>query len=377
MASITLAIHRVFPHGGLQRDALRTAQECVARGHRVRLVTQALDGPAPDGIDLCVLSIPGRSNHVRARRFGDRLAALQQSEPTDVVLGFDKLPGLDLYFAGDRCYVERVARTRSPLVRLTPRYRTFSALERAVFGPEAKARILLLTESQRPVFQSAYGTPKERFITLPPGIDRDRCSGPDNGAVRARTRAALAVEEPQFMALLLGSDFRRKGLERVLRAASALPMPLRQRLRIVAVGADDAVPFESLAGALGLQDTLTCFGGRDDVPALLQAADVLVHPAHTEAGGIVLLEALVAGTPTIATDVCGYAEHIQAAGSGEILKGPFDMNEFVHALETVAAVPRQKYAGPGVRYAKAHPEFHRMHARIVDEVERCHAGTGA
>lgn len=74
---------------------------------------------------------------------------------------------------------------------------------------------------------------------------------------------------------------------------------------------------------LGLGDAVHFLGGRDDVPDLLLAADLLVHPARAEAGGIVLLEALVAGLPVITTDVCGYAHHVQEAGAGTVLGSPF------------------------------------------------------
>jgi len=38
---------------------------------------------------------------------------------------------------------------------------------------------------------------------------------------------------------------------------------------------------------------------------------------------MILLEALTAGLPVLATDVCGYAFHIQQAGAGRVLASPF------------------------------------------------------
>ena len=53
----------------------------------------------------------------------------------------------------------------------------------------------------------------------------------------------------------------------------------------------------------------------------------MVHPAHNENTGTVLLEAIAAGLPVLATDVCGYADHITAAEAGTVLDSPFDQED--------------------------------------------------
>lgn len=54
--------------------------------------------------------------------------------PADRVVGFNKMPGLDVYYAADVCYAEKVAREKGFFYRLTPRYRHFAAFERATFA---------------------------------------------------------------------------------------------------------------------------------------------------------------------------------------------------------------------------------------------------
>ena len=53
------------------------------------------------------------------------------------------------------------------------------------------------------------------------------------------------------------------------------------------------------------------------------AADLLLHPAYRENTGTVLIEAMAAGLPVLATDVCGFSYHIEYAGAGEIVPSPF------------------------------------------------------
>ena len=58
----------------------------------------------------------------------------------------------------------------------------------------------------------------------------------------------------------------------------------------------------------GIEDRLVCLGFRNDVPAILNEVDLLVHTAHQEPLGRVLLEAASCGRPIVATDVGGTGE---------------------------------------------------------------------
>jgi len=58
----------------------------------------------------------------------------------------------------------------------------------------------------------------------------------------------------------------------------------------------------------GIEDRLFCLGFRHDVPAILNEVDLVVHTAHQEPLGRVLLEAASCGRPIIATEVGGTAE---------------------------------------------------------------------
>ncbi|MEC8493365.1 MAG: glycosyltransferase family 4 protein, partial [Planctomycetota bacterium] len=300
--------------------------------------------------------------------FGERLAAMRNALAPDLVLGFDRLPGLDVHFVGDPCYALRARSRRGPLRHLLPRDRTFTALERSVFGPAGARRILLLHQGQERPFEGVYGTAPERFRVLPPGVGVDRCQGPDAGALRARIRAEVGASEGEALLLQLGSDFSRKGVDRSVRALAAQAKGPRPA-RLMVVGAGDPAPIESLAGRLGVSDRVFVLGPREDVPALLQGADLLIHPARSEPGGAVLLEALVAGRPAIATGCCGYATHIQAANAGAVLPEPFAQSALDDALSRLLSAELAGLGSRALTYAKAHPELHGMHRAIADHLE--------
>ena len=76
-------------------------------------------------------------------------------EQYDAVVGFNRMPGLDIYYAADVCY-EHNAQQHSFLYRLSKRYKTYSAFERAVFAPPSKTQILYLAEMVKQQYIKYY-----------------------------------------------------------------------------------------------------------------------------------------------------------------------------------------------------------------------------
>src|SRR5690606_29314828 len=130
---LAFCLYKYFPFGGLQRDFLRIAQACRARGHAVRVYTLEWEGERPEGIEVNIVPARALTNPKRYRRFSDLVTLDLAARPVDRIVGFNKMPGLDVYYAADPCYAEKAATRRGWLYRLSGRYRHFSAYERAVF----------------------------------------------------------------------------------------------------------------------------------------------------------------------------------------------------------------------------------------------------
>ncbi len=365
---IAFLLHTYFPYGGLQRDLFAVASRCAEAGHEVRIHAQRWEGERPAGCDVNCLPVNGRSNHARAQRFAAEAVAAAEAWDADRIVGFDKMPGLDLYFAADPCLVDKAHGERSRLYRLTPRFRQFAAMERGVFGSEASTRILLLDGRQEPVYRRWYDTHPDRFVHLRPGVARDRRMGADADALRRAGRAALGVADETHLLLLLGSDFHRKGADRAICALAALPADVRERTRLLLVGADSPKRMQRLASRLRVADAVEFSPGREDVPMLLQAADLLLHPARVENTGTVLLEALVAGLPVLTTAACGYAPHIDSAAAGVVLREPFRQAALEAALLRMLAQGRGNFRRRALAYA-ANTDLYGMHDQVLKEIE--------
>ena len=333
---LAFCIFKYFPFGGLERNFLRITESCLARGHKIHIYTMDWQGRQPDGLKVTQVRFSGFSNHCRCRTFAGNLKKLLENERYDLVVGFNRMAGLDLYYAADVCYVLDIAKRRSFLSRLTPRYKVYSAFEKAVFGPGSRTHIMYLSEIEKQNYIAVYGTDESRFHYLPPGIDRDRIRSAAGRETRQRIRQEFKLNVDDKMLLMVGSDFARKGVSRSIQAIAALPDNLRNSTSLFIIGRGNAKPFEKLSQRLGLDGHVHFMGGRDDVERFLSAADLLLHPAISENTGNAIVEALVAGVPVMATDVCGYGFHVKEAEAGVLVCGdPFkqeEMNQLLPAM---------------------------------------------
>lgn len=352
---LAFCLFKYFPFGGLQRDFLQIAQLCQRRGHQIDVFTMDWYGPVPEGLTLHLIKVRGIMHHTRCSRYARKTLTILKRGGYDAVIGFNKMPGLDLYYAADPCYQAR-AREKyrpkyGPLYWWTPRFRSLVALEQAVFGALRKTEILLLAETQRELYIRYYGTPSERFHLLPPGIWEDRVP-PDNAReVRNQMRRDFLLADDHKLLLMVGSGFTGKGVDRALRACAALAPALRRTIRLVVIGQGKPGPFLRLASRLELRQQVSLLSGREDIARFFLGADLLIHPAYSENTGTVILEAMVCGLPVLVTDVCGYAFHVARAHAGRVLPSPFEQEELNRALEEMLASPlRSTWSRNGIAY---------------------------
>ena len=363
-----------YPYGGLERNFLRIAKTCLARGHQVHVFTMRWQGEKPDAIRLTTVPRGGFANHRRCMSFVNGLKKAAVGSEFDLVVGFDRMPGLDLYCGADLCHVLNVIRQRSHLSLLLPRHRIYAAFEKAVFSPESRTEILYLTESQKDEYVSVYGTPEERFHYLPPGIDKERIRFSMGGPSRQEVRAEFNLHNDHKLLLMVGSDFSRKGVERAIKALASLPQQRRAKTHLFVIGKGRPRPLKKLAAQLGVEEMIRFLGGRQDVPRFLSTADLLLHPAVSENAGNAILEALVAGLPVLATNNCGYAFHVEKASAGKTIEGrPFRQGEMNEALLAMLTLPdKGQWRKNAFLYADETDLYsgHQVAVKVMEELAR-------
>ena len=351
---LAFCLFKYFPYGGLQRDFIRVAEGCQGRGYKIRVYTLSWQGEIPVEFEVVIVPVTAITNHTKYERYSNWVSDHLASHPVKGVVGFNKMPGLDIYYAADSCYEEKAQTQRSSLYRVIPRYKHFSKFEKAVFETDSKTEILMISEVQKPLFQKYYETPLDRFHLLPPGISKDRIAPANSEEIRQSLRQELDIGEHEHFLLMIGSaGFTTKGLDRVLLGVHSLPGDILKNTRLIVVGGDNPKAFLRMAKRLSLQKHVSILGGREDVPRLLLGADLLVHPAYTENTGTVLLEAMVTGLPVLATDVCGYAHYIEKACAGKLVPSPYQQSVFDELLlEMMFSEEKSTWHKNGIKFGK-------------------------
>lgn len=376
---LAFAVSLFFEYGGMQRSLLRIAQECVRRGHEVHIFTGGWIGELDDSITVHELDTRAltnvRSNDILARKLAEEV---RRDGGFDAVIGFTKLPGLDVYYAGDPCYAERIRQTRPWWYRFTPRYRGFRRQEAAVFDKGLDTEMMLIAHGEQQYFMHDYGTEAERFHLLPPGINKARFETEPLAEDIALLRAQLGVADNEKILLLVGARFKTKGLDRALEAIAALSEEQREQIRFVVVGGDKQSPYRKQAEQLGIMDRVVFTGAREDLVRFYHAADILVHPPYSENTGTILIEAMLCSLPILVTDNCGFAYHVRDAEAGMICPEPFSQSQFNRLLsEMIASEQLEQWAGNGPRYCEK-TDLYSLIERAADVIiERAARNRGA
>jgi glycosyltransferase involved in cell wall biosynthesis len=224
-------------------------------------------------------------------------------------------------------YRRVVATEHLPMIRR--RYRRFPI---KFVMSEAIDLFLVPAEASRRFLVQLHRIPWEKTRVIPLGVDppADPPAGLED-AVRAET----ATPRGSTCIGIVGSLTARKG-HRVLLDALAILMgeghAAGESLRLWVIGeGEDRAELEARADALGLKGTVRFLGARPDAALLMRMIDLLVVPSLMETTPFVVLEAMSASRPVVASRIFGIPEIVADSVSG-ILVRPNDPADLAQAL---------------------------------------------
>jgi glycosyltransferase involved in cell wall biosynthesis len=191
---------------------------------------------------------------------------------------------------------------------------------------------------------------------------------PDSAAIRPRERTrqdlGLTPDDPVIVAV--GELTARKNFGLLLDALPPL-VDAHPRLTVLVAGeGEERARLEDRIAELGLGERFRLLGFRRDVPDLLAAADLLVHPARVEGFGYAPAEAMAAGLPVVASDASSLPEIVRNGETG-ILVVPDDVEALRSAIGTYLDDPARRARDGAAGRERVRREFS-PRARL-DELE--------
>jgi glycosyltransferase involved in cell wall biosynthesis len=215
-----------------------------------------------------------------------------------------------------------------------------------------------------------------RCVTVFPPVDHERFA--DAQQLRAGARAELCVPRDALLIGAIGNRNPQKGHDALIRAAAALRAELPQIVvRILGAPSPGHGSYErglhETAERLGLSgsEALRLVDPGARVAELIGALDVLCMPSVPNSEGMptVILEAMAAGVPVVATDVGAVREAIASADVGVVV-APSDDAALVAGLRELAADPARRRDVAASARDHVHASF--STERLVDAYARAY-----
>jgi UDP-glucose:(heptosyl)LPS alpha-1,3-glucosyltransferase len=228
---------------------------------------------------------------------------------------------------------------------LNPVHKVLLRYERSHFRKGASRRIIALTDEVKADLQHYYGVAPGDIDVIPNGFAPDEFNLARARELRAPVRAELGFTPGQKVIVFVGNELDRKGYPALLAAVESMADP---RVRILVAGRIAPAPHR----------LVTYVGSSGDVARYYAAGDVFALPTLYEAWGMVIVEAMAMGIPSLTSRLAGAAVAIEEGKTGDLLDDPRNVSEIVrklrplldgkHATPEEIAASVAKYAWPEI-----------------------------
>jgi len=242
-------------------------------------------------------------------------------------------------------------------------YRVIRFLEQRIY-PRQEVALIAVSQKIREDVQRHYRR-SDPVPVVYHGVDTQHFNPRVRAALRPHARRALHLSEDILALLLIGNDWKKKGLDYLLEAVGRLRIP---ELRVLVVGRDDPAPYRALIHRLGLNERVRFLPPRPDVEFYYAAADVYVGPSVEDAFALPPMEAMACGVPVIVSRRAGVSELITHGVDGLILSDPRNVEELAELIRRIFedAVWREYMGRAAVQTAEQYTWD--RHAQQVNEI---------
>lgn len=311
---IALVHKRLDLRGGVERVLYRTAEGLRDRGHEVHLFCGKFSIPLPPRVSGH--RVPSFQWPRTARLLSFAVAAPKMVERygCDVSLSFDRVLKQDIFRSGGgphRSFIKKMVAESSIWRRIwymiSPYHRCALAIERRQVAPAGHRKIIAVSQAGKREFMEEYGLAEQNITIIYNGVDVERFHPRNRERYAHKIRESLAIPAGAPVVLFVGTGFRRKGLDRLLRVWTGQEA---SDAYVVIVGDDAKLSYYR---NVWRHSRIRFAGPQSRVEEFYAAADVLVLPSVQEAFGNVVLEALASGLPVVTGRALGAVEKLQGA----------------------------------------------------------------
>lgn len=370
--AVTIVAHHIGEVGGMERILSELALGLRRRGHEVTVIAYACDLPADSGIAFWRIRGPSRPFVLSYPWFSllGTIAVWRRRRGLVLAMGAIVLNRVDMVAVQ---YCQQVgpatpSRSSWPFRLNAWASRLLGKLaERVCFRLNRPAQFVCASEGVAEEIREYFPTQADRAMTIPNGVDVQAFAPGSHALAAAELRDALNLQGDRHVAIFVGSEWERKGLEPAIRA-----LAFAGDWELLVVGNGDRERYTRLAEQVGVAHAVHWLGVCRDVAPVYQLADAFVFPTSYEAFPLVALEAAASGLPILAAPVNGVRELVRDGSNGFLISR--DPRDIARRLQQLADDPELR-GRLGAAARKSALDY--SWARMVDRHEALYESLGA
>lgn len=320
MRRVILIKQQYSPTGGAERFVERAIDALAQSPLRVTLISRRWD--ANPGLEV----IPCRPFYLgRTWRDGSFSRCVRHQLPQftgALIQSHERIPGCQIYRAGDGVHREWLAQRVRTLGRLQRWTEIFNLYHRSVLRAEQKMyadtalqAVICNSNMVRDELRHHYNVPTSKLHTIYNSVDSERFSPATRLTLRESARRRWVIREDVVVVAFIGSGYARKGLATALRAIALAG----HHFQGIVAGKDRHTHgYTRLARQLGIAHRIQFLGPVENVDQVYAAADIVILPTLYDPFANVVLEGMACGLPVITSTKCGAVDIIEHGKNGYI-----------------------------------------------------------
>ncbi len=313
---VTIVAADVGAVGGMERQLEQLLLGLRSMGHEVTVIARTCELPEGSGVVFHRVRAPGRPFLLAYPWFmiAGSLALQRWRRGVVQVTGAIVLNEVDV-IAVHYCHQVGPVNPSRASVLFRAQVRAAGVLkrlgERLYYRPGRTSAVVCVSDGVAEEVRAHFPKLSDRIVTIHNGVDTEAFAPGVRREEARALRSSLRLAEEQHLAVFVGSEWRRKGLEPVIRALEQAP-----QWSLAVVGGGDRTHFQGLAEELGVGERVRWLGVLSDVQLVYQMADAFILASSYETFSLVTFEAAACGLAILATPVSGVRELIDDGRNG-------------------------------------------------------------
>lgn len=319
-------IKRNFSHyGGAEKYLATFIEQLKNEGHEIHIFSNKWQ--PNDGVVFHKVRILPFGSFLKAYTFNRNLKINLKDFPC--VVSFERTTCQHIYRAGEgchirwlelRCLIEPFFKKLS--FKINPLHRYYLNIERKIF--EKTPIIIANSNMVKNEILQYYGISEKKITVIYNGVDTRKFAQKNKNELRQKYN----IPDDQRVIVFVGSGFKRKGLDTLIKAVALL----KQKPLLLIIGKGNEKQYKKSCKKFGIENKVFFMGIRKDIENFYALADIFVLPTLYDPFSNATLEAMASGLPVVTTKNNGAAELIEQAKEGYTVESLFDAHELAEKI---------------------------------------------